>query len=139
MTGPLPAAEKFRIKRQLTEGRRKSVHNLCLGLIVKMWLSLLSCRTSRRLKSFLPFSVALFNFTSSFKSEIFMHYSCSLLISGIHFYSHSLRKEGARMSQVLLAVSVDRLTFHTPIPQLSCRKCPKTLFASKEDFPMKTV
>ena len=69
-----------------------------------------NCRTSRRLKSFLPSSVALFNFTSSFKSEIFMHYCCSLLISGIHFYSHSLRKESARMSQVLLADSVDRLT-----------------------------
>ena len=32
-----------------------------------------------------------------------------VLISGIHFYSHSLRKESAGMSQVLFVGSVDRL------------------------------
>ena len=33
-------------------------------------------------------------FHKQFKSETFMHLSCSLLISGIHFDSHSLRKLG---------------------------------------------
>ena len=45
-----------------------------------------------------------------------MHQSCSLLISGIHFYSHWLRKESARMSQVLFVDRVVRLTFHRPKP-----------------------
>ena len=78
-------------------------------------------------------------FTSSFKSETFMHLSCSLLISGIHFYSHSLRKQSAWMSQVLFINVVDRLTFPRSKPHLSCQKCPKTVFSSKEDVPMITL
>ena len=78
-------------------------------------------------------------FHKQFKSETFMHSSCSLLISGIHFYRHSLRKESARMSQVLFVDSVDRLTFHRPKPHFSSQKCPKAVFSSKEDVPMYTL
>ena len=63
-----------------------------------------------------------------------------LLISGIHFFSHSLRKESSRMSQVLSVDRVDRLTFHRPKrlkPHFkSCQKCPKTVHLSNEDVPM---
>ena len=43
------------------------------------------------------------------------------------------------MSQVLFVDSVGRLTFHRPEPHLSCQKCPKTVFTSKEDVPMYTL
>ena len=77
--------------------------------------------------------------TSSFKSETFMHWSCSLVISGIRFYSHSLRKDSARLSQVLFIDSVDRLAFHRPTPHLSCQKCPKTVLVPKEGVPMNSL
>ena len=43
------------------------------------------------------------------------------------------------MSHVWLVESVDRLTFHRPKPHLSCQKCHKTVFVSKEDASMNTL
>ena len=83
------------------------------------------------------------HFRDYFTSSLNLRHSCTSPVLCWSLGSISIaiawKKKVLGCHKFCFVDSVDRLTFHRPKPHLSCQKCPKTVFSSKEDVPMYTL